>query len=59
MVAAAWDGASDADLITLIVDGRAGAGPKVEKIVDGLVAGLAHDVPQRLLDAADRAEQFH
>jgi GTPase len=37
MVAAAWDGASDADLITLIVDGRAGAGPKVEKIVEGLV----------------------
>lgn len=36
MVAAAWDGASDADLIALIVDGRAGAGPKVEKIVDGL-----------------------
>ncbi len=37
MVAAAWDGTSDADLITLIVDGRAGAGPKVEKIVEGLV----------------------
>lgn len=37
MVAAAWDGASDADLIALMVDGRAGAGPKVEKIVDGLV----------------------
>jgi GTPase len=37
MVAAAWDGAGDADLIALIVDGRAGAGPKVEKIIDGLV----------------------
>ena len=36
MVAAAWDGAGDADLITLIVDGRAGAGPKVEKVVNGL-----------------------
>lgn len=36
MVAAAWDGASDADLIALIVDGRAGAGAKVEKIIDGL-----------------------
>ena len=36
MVAAAWDGAGDADLITLIVDGRAGAGPKVEKVVVGL-----------------------
>ncbi len=37
MVAAAWDGADDADLIAVIVDGRAGAGPKVEKIIDGLV----------------------
>ena len=36
MVAAAWDGAGDADMIALIVDGRAGAGPKVEKILDGL-----------------------
>ena len=36
MVAAAWDGAGDADLIALIVDGRAGAGPKVEKILDSL-----------------------
>ena len=36
MVAAAWDGTGDADLITLIVDGRAGAGPKVEKILEGL-----------------------
>lgn len=36
MVAAAWDGAGDADLIALIVDGRAGAGPKVENIVAGL-----------------------
>jgi GTPase len=42
MVAAAWDGASDADLITLIVDGRAGAGPKVEKIAQSLV-----DRPER------------
>lgn len=37
MVAAAWDGAGDADLVAFIVDGRAGAGPKVEKIIDGLV----------------------
>ncbi len=36
MVAAAWDGAGDADLIALIVDGRGGAGPKVEKVVAGL-----------------------
>ncbi|MFN5822621.1 MAG: GTPase, partial [Sphingomonadales bacterium] len=31
MVAAAWEGASDADLILMVVDGRGGAGPKVEK----------------------------
>ena len=36
MVAAAWDGAGDADMIALIVDGRAGAGPKVEKILESL-----------------------
>ncbi len=37
MVAAAWDGAQDADLILLVVDGRAGAGPKIEKILENLV----------------------
>jgi GTP-binding protein Era len=37
MVAAAWDGAQDADLVLLVVDGRGGAGPKVEKILAGLV----------------------
>lgn len=36
MVAAAWDGTADADLIALVVDGRRGAGPKVERIVEGL-----------------------
>lgn len=36
MVAAAWGGAQDADLIALIVDGKGGIGPKVEKIVEGL-----------------------
>lgn len=36
MVAAAWEGTSDADLILMVVDGRAGAGPKVEKILEGL-----------------------
>lgn len=36
MVAAAWDGAKDTDLIAFIVDGRAGAGPKVEKIAEML-----------------------
>ncbi|MCW2335874.1 GTP-binding protein Era [Sphingobium sp. B2D3A] len=36
MVQAAWGGAQDADLIALIVDGRAGLGPKMEPILDGL-----------------------
>lgn len=36
MVAAAWDSTGDADLIALVVDGRAGAGPKVEKILESL-----------------------
>lgn len=36
MVQAAWGGAADADVIALIVDARAGLGPKVMTIVDGL-----------------------
>jgi len=36
MVAAAWGGAQDADLIALVVDGKAGLGPKVEGIVAAL-----------------------
>ena len=36
MVAAAWGGTQDADLIALIVDGKGGIGSKVEKIVEGL-----------------------
>lgn len=36
MVAAAWGGTQDADVIALIVDGKGGLGPKVEKIVEGL-----------------------
>jgi GTPase len=36
MVAAAWEGATEADLILLVVDGRAGAGPKVEKVLESL-----------------------
>jgi GTPase len=53
MVAAAWDGAHDADLVLLVVDGRAGAGPKVEKILDSLT-----DRPERkwlLLNKVDIA----
>ena len=37
MVQAAWGGAQGADLITLIVDGKAGLGPKMEPIVEALV----------------------
>ncbi|WP_414902737.1 GTPase Era [Sphingomonas flavalba] len=36
MVAAAWGGAEDADLIALVVDARAGLGPKVMTIVEAL-----------------------
>ncbi|MET0239908.1 MAG: GTPase Era [Sphingobium sp.] len=36
MVAAAWSGTQDADLIAVIVDGRAGLGPKMEPIIAGL-----------------------
>jgi len=36
MVQAAWGGAADADLIALIVDARAGLGPKVMSIVEAL-----------------------
>ncbi len=55
MVAAAWDGAQDSDLIALVVDGRGGAGPKVEKIVEGLV-----DRPERkwlILNKVDIAKK--
>jgi GTPase len=36
MVQAAWGGAQDADLIALVVDAKAGLGPKVETIVAAL-----------------------
>jgi GTPase len=36
MVQAAWGGAADADVIALIVDAKAGLGPKVMSIVEGL-----------------------
>jgi GTP-binding protein Era len=36
MVQAAWGGTQDADLIALIVDGRAGLGSKMDPILDGL-----------------------
>lgn len=36
MVQAAWGGASEADLIALVVDGKGGLGPKVEPIAQAL-----------------------
>ncbi|MBX3594794.1 GTPase Era [Sphingomonas sp.] len=36
MVAAAWEGASGADLIALVVDGKGGIGPKVRAIAESL-----------------------
>jgi GTP-binding protein Era len=36
MVQAAWGGTQDADLIAVIVDGRAGLGRKMEPIIEGL-----------------------
>jgi len=36
MVQAAWGGAQGADLIALIMDGKAGLGPKVEPIIEAL-----------------------
>ncbi len=36
MVQAAWGGASEADLIALVVDGKGGLGPKVEPIATAL-----------------------
>ncbi len=45
MVQAAWGGTQDADLIALVVDSKAGLGPKVETIV----AALAQRPEPRLL----------
>lgn len=36
MVAAAWEGTEGADAIALVVDGKGGIGPKVEKIIESL-----------------------
>ena len=38
MVQAAWGGAQDADIIALVVDSKAGLGPKVETVVASLAA---------------------
>lgn len=36
MVQAAWGGAQGADLVALVIDGKAGLGPKLERAVEGL-----------------------
>ncbi|RVT40809.1 GTPase Era [Sphingobium algorifonticola] len=36
MVQAAWGGTQNADLIALVIDGKAGLGPKLERAVEGL-----------------------
>lgn len=36
MVAAAWEGATGADLVALVVDGKAGIGPKVQRVIESL-----------------------
>jgi GTPase len=57
MVQAAWGGASEADLIALVVDGKGGLGPKVEPIALAL-----KDRPERKIliinkvDIADKAK---
>ncbi|WP_419808003.1 GTPase Era [Sphingomonas sp.] len=38
MVAAAWSGAEGADLLCLVVDGRAGVGPKVTAVAEAIAA---------------------
>ena len=55
MVAAAWGGAEGADLIALVVDGKAGTGAKVHAILDRL-----RDRPERkylLLNKVDVADK--
>ncbi len=56
MVAAAWSGAEGADIITLVVDGKRGLGPKVEAITEALAARAE---PKHLIlnkvDVADKA----
>jgi len=57
MVAAAWSGAEGADLILLVVDGKAGIGPKVQAVAEAL-AGRPE--PKHLVlnkvDVADKAK---
>ena len=55
MVAAAWGGTQHADLIALVVDGRAGLGPKMDPILEG----LAHrpEVKWLILNKVDIADK--
>jgi GTPase len=56
MVAAAWSGAEGADLVALVVDGKAGVGPKVAAIAEQVAA---RPEPKHLVlnkvDVADKA----
>jgi GTP-binding protein Era len=44
MVAAAWAGAQDADLVVLLVDARRGVDPDTRRIIDGLKGAGRHAV---------------
>lgn len=68
MVAAAWDGATGADLIALVVDGKGGIGPKVTQVVESLAERRERKIlilnkvdiadKPRLLGHADRLNQL-
>ena len=57
MVAAAWGGAEGADIVALVVDGKAGAGPKVRALMERLAERTE---PRHLIlnkvDVADKAK---
>ncbi|MPT48223.1 MAG: GTPase Era [Sphingobium sp.] len=60
MVQAAWGGVQDADLIALVIDGKAGLGGKIERIVEGLTE---RSEPKILIinkvDIADKGKLLH
>jgi GTP-binding protein Era len=57
MVQAAWGGTQHADLVALIVDGRAGLGPKMDPILEGLThRSEAKWLILNKVDIADKAK---
>jgi GTP-binding protein Era len=60
MVAAAWGGASDADLTLLVIDADAGIRPEVERIIEGL-ADRQHPlfVAFNKVDLIDKGKLLH